>query len=69
MSFALKRNGAWYIGYADQTGKAVLQRTSCTSRAHAEDSAEKMEALGKRLRLGLALETGDALRAKAEGRS
>jgi len=67
MSFALRRQGAWWIGYTDQTGRAVLQQTSCVSRAHAEDSAERLEAMAKRLRLGLSLERGEALRAEAEG--
>lgn len=53
MSFAFKRQGAWWIGYTDQAGKAVMQRTSCTRLSHAAEVAERMEAMAKRLRLGL----------------
>jgi hypothetical protein len=69
MAFALERRGAFWIGYTDQTGRAVLRKTSCTRLSHAAEVAERMEALAKRLRLGINLEAGDALRAKAEGRS
>lgn len=67
MSFALKRQNAWWIGYTDQTGRAVLKRTECTRLSHAAEVAERMEALSKRLRLGAALDKGDALRAATEG--
>jgi hypothetical protein len=69
MAFAFKRKSAWWIGYTDQTGRAVMRPTSCTRLSHAAEVAERMEALAKRLRLGLSLERGEALRAKAEGRS
>lgn len=69
MAFTFRQGGAWWIGYADQTGRAVRQRTTCSRMSHAAEVAERMEALAKRLRLGLSLEQGEALRAKAEGRS
>jgi len=53
MSFALQRRGAFWIGYADQTGRAVLRKTTCTRLSQAAELARRMEELGKRLRLGL----------------
>lgn len=59
MAFAFKRRGAWWIGYTDQTGRAVMQATSCTRLSHAAEVAERMEAMGKRLRLGLDLKKAE----------
>lgn len=69
MSFAFKRNSSWWIGYTDETGRAVMRPTSCTRLTHAAEVAERMEAMAKRLRLGISLDAGEALRAEAEGRS